>query len=192
MLEFFLGCRSGIPINFRSIFTGQDRLWFFFAEGRGTYQIENIMLPRISWEDSSLSRFPPREKIPCFWEKKYHHSRWCKKDHVPARSFLKRQSFQNIWRKYHISVYFFWERPYFIFRQGVRSYFREKETSSFLIIQERSNSSAIFLERPSFQDVWKKKIWFSVQWKLSPRVNQKMIKNSWKEYYFMETCFKFW
>ena len=47
--------------------------------------------------------------------------------------------------------------------QRVRSYFREKEISSFLIIQERSYSSAIFLERPSFQDAWKKKIWFSVQ-----------------------------
>ena len=47
--------------------------------------------------------------------------------------------------------------------QRVRSYFREKEISSFLIIQERSYSSAIFLERPSFQDVRKKNIWFSVQ-----------------------------
>ena len=44
--------------------------------------------------------------------------------------------------------------------QRVRSYFREKEISSFPIIQERSYSTAIFLERPSFQDVRKKKIWF--------------------------------
>ena len=35
--------------------------------------------------------------------------------------------------------------------------------SSFPIIQERSYSSAVFLGRPSFQDVRKKKIWFSVQ-----------------------------
>ena len=47
--------------------------------------------------------------------------------------------------------------------QHVRSYFREKEISSFPIIQERSYSTAIFLERPSFQDVRKKKIWFFVQ-----------------------------
>ena len=46
---------------------------------------------------------------------------------------------------------------------GVRSYFREKEILSFPIIKKRSNSSAIFLERPSFQDVWKKKILFFVQ-----------------------------
>ena len=42
---------------------------FFFAGGRGTYQIENIMFPCISWERSSLFRFPSREKIPCFREK---------------------------------------------------------------------------------------------------------------------------
>ena len=47
--------------------------------------------------------------------------------------------------------------------QRVRSYFREKEISSFPIIQERSYSTAIFLERPSFQDVRKKKVWFIVQ-----------------------------
>ena len=42
--------------------------------------------------------------------------------------------------------------------QRIRSYFREKEISSFLIIQERSYSSAIFLEIPCFQNIWKKKI----------------------------------
>ena len=31
------------------------------------------------------------------------------------------------------------------------------------MIQERSYSSAIFLERLSFQNIWKKKIWFFVQ-----------------------------
>ena len=60
---------------------------------------------------------------------------------------------------------FFLERLSFIFRLVVRSYFREKEISSFPIIQERSYSSAICLERPSFQDAWKKKMWFSVQCK---------------------------
>ena len=61
---------------------------------------------------------------------------------------------------------FFWKRPSFIFCLTLRSYFRERETWSSPIIRERSNSSAVFLERPSFQDVWKTKIWFSVQWEL--------------------------
>ena len=58
-------------------------------------------------------------------------------------------------------IFFFFS--FFIFRLGVRSYFLEKEISSFPIIQERSNSSTIFSERPSFQDVWKKKIWLFMQ-----------------------------
>ena len=35
------------------------------------------------------------------------------------------------------------------------SYLREKEMPSFMVIQERSYSSAIFLERPSFQNIWR-------------------------------------
>ena len=35
--------------------------------------------------------------------------------------------------------------------------------SCFLIIQERSYSSAIFLQRQSFQNIWKKKIQFFAQ-----------------------------
>ena len=59
---------------------------------------------------------------------------------------------------------YFFEKDHLSFSvSGVRSYLREKEIWSFSIIQERSYSSEIFLERPSFQDVWKKKIWFSVQ-----------------------------
>ena len=58
----------------------------------------------------------------------------------------------------------FFERDHLSFSvQVARSYFQEKEILSFPIIQERSYSSGNFLERPSFQDVWKNKIWFSVQ-----------------------------
>ena len=46
---------------------------------------------------------------------------------------------------------------------GKNNMFSRKKRPSFQIIQERSYSSTIFLERPSFQDIWKKKIWFSVQ-----------------------------
>ena len=60
--------------------------------------------------------------------------------------------------------FFFFEKDHLSFSvYRVRSYFREKEISSFPIIQERSYSRAIFLETPPFEDVWKKKIWFSVQ-----------------------------
>ena len=75
-------------------------------------------------------------------------------------NFFKRPSFQNIWRKY-ISMYFF-EKDHHSFSILRIIYFREKEMSFFLIIQERSYSSAIFLERPSFRNIWKKKICFFV------------------------------
>ena len=73
------------------------------------------MLPWISCERSLLFRFPSREKIPCFRGKKYHLSRYYKKDHVSVRSSLKIPSFQNIWSKYHISVLLFFFFFFFFF-----------------------------------------------------------------------------
>ena len=59
---------------------------------------------------------------------------------------------------------FFFEKDHLSFSaQTIRSYFRGKEISSFLMIQEISYSSATFLERQSFQNIWKKKMWFFVQ-----------------------------
>ena len=49
------------------------------------------------------------------------------------------------------------------FEKGVRLYFLEKEIASFEIIQERSYAIPNFLERLSFQDVRKKKVWFAMQ-----------------------------
>ena len=57
----------------------------------------------------------------------------------------------------------------------IRWYFQKKEISFFLIIQERSDTSAIFSERPSFQNIWKKKIWFFMQclkWRLVTSIYQ--------------------
>ena len=45
----------------------------------------------------------------------------------------------------------FWKRSSFTFRLEKISFIREKEVPSFLMVQERSCSSAIFLERLSFQ-----------------------------------------
>ena len=88
-----------------------------------------------------------------------------KRDLIPVRSFWKDHLFRTSEKKY-IAMYFFLRDHLSFFVQGVKSYFREKEISSFPIIHERLYSSATFLERPTFQDVWKKKIWFSVQWDL--------------------------
>ena len=70
-----------------------------------------------------------------------------------SESLKKISCFRVLFKKDHLSFSAY----------SVRSCFRKKEISSFPIIQKRSYSSAIFLERLSFQDVWKNKIWFSVQ-----------------------------
>ena len=72
---------------------------------------------------------------------------------IISEGLKKISDFRVFFKKDHLS--------FSVWRE--RSYFRQKEMSSFPIIQERSYSGAIFLERPSFQDVRKKKIWFSVQ-----------------------------
>ena len=139
----------------------------FLTEGHGATFVTTGVLRKyhifMYFLRKVISHFLPKEKISCFREKKYHLSRKYKRDHVQARPFLKRPSFQKVWRKYPITVNFFWERSSFIFHLMCKIIFSRKRISAFPIIQERSCSSEIFLERPSFQDVWKKKIWFFVQ-----------------------------
>ena len=61
--------------------------------------------------------------------------------------FLERTPFQNIWRKYHIFMFFFLKKDHLSFSaQRIRSFFQKGEASTFLMIQERSYSSAIYLE----------------------------------------------
>ena len=107
--------------------------------------------------------FPPPEKIITFSGKnKYHLSRHYKKDCVQARISWK----DNLSRTPEENIIFqvlFWERSSFLLCLRIRSYFQEKEISSFLIIEERSYSSVVFMERPCFQNIWKKKISFFVQ-----------------------------
>ena len=62
-----------------------------------------------------------------------------------------------------MSMYFLRKISFHFPSRGEDHNYREKEISSFLIIQERSYSSVIFLGRRSFQNSYKKKIWFFVQ-----------------------------
>ena len=125
---------------------------------------ENILSPCISWERTCLT-FPQRKKDHVFG-KKIPSFQIIQEISCPRAVLFEKTIFSEHLKKISFfRVFFFWERSSFIFHLGVRSCFREKQISSFPIIQERSYSKKIFLERPYFQDVWKK-IWFSVQWKL--------------------------
>ena len=60
-------------------------------------------------------------------------------------------SFLAVPKIFSIFLCIFWKRSSFTFLLEKISFIREKEVPSFLMVQERSCSSAIFLERLSFQ-----------------------------------------
>ena len=76
--------------------------------------------------------------------------------------FFERPSFQNIGRKYYISMYFFLERSSFILRLKNKIIFWGKRN---IIIPDNTRNifRGILLGRQSFQNIWKKGIWFYVQ-----------------------------
>ena len=167
-MELFLECQSRVSISQSPL---EDRLWFFFG-GRGRRSTASVTPPRkyrkyhisMYFFRKIIFNFPSNEKISCFfWEKKPFFQ-IIQEGSYSSAIFFKRPSFWNFWRKYHISMYF--SRKISFSVQGKRSYFQEKEISSSPVIQKRSCSSAIFLERTSFQGVRKKKIRFSVQCKI--------------------------
>ena len=144
---------------------------FFLAEGHDImfvtstriyrkYNIAMYFLRRI------IFHFPSKEKISFFRGTKPSFQ-IIQEISYSRQIFLKRPSFQNIWRKYHISMYFvFWERSSFVFRPGSTIKFPGKINIIFPDNTRRIIFQRDFLERPSAQDVLKKKIWFCVQWKI--------------------------
>ena len=79
-LELFLECQSRIPITFMRIFSGEDRLWFFWQKGNiifvtfihiyRKHHISMYFLRKI------IFHFSSEEKISYFRvKKKYHFSR---------------------------------------------------------------------------------------------------------------------
>ena len=112
-------------------------------------------------------RWLPAQQINIvFFGKKIPSFQIIRERSCPGPALFEKTFFLEGLKKISYFLVFFWKRSSFIFRLRLRPYFRERETWSFPIIRERSYSSAIFLERPSFQDVWKKKMWFSVQWQM--------------------------
>ena len=88
---------------------------------------------------------------------------------ILRRGVFGRATFRKVWRGIIFPSIFYQKDHLWFSIQGTRSYFRGKEISSFLMIQEISYSSVILLERPSFQKIWKKKIWFFVQRQAWPK-----------------------
>ena len=118
LLELFLGCQSRTSITFRCIFAGWDHLWFFLAEGRDTtsaipvrvhrkYHISMYFLRRV------ISHFLPKEKNIMFSGKKTPSFQIIQERSFPSAALFEKTIFEvnslkfEVWRKYHISVYYF-------------------------------------------------------------------------------------
>ena len=156
--------------TFKRIFSGRGHC-FFCQKGNATfvtlmhiyrkYHISMYFLIKIIF-----FHFPLRKNYHISRKKEIPYFQILQKIPCSGANFLGRPSFQNIWKKHHISKYCFWERSSFFLHLKNKIIFREKEISSSLIIQKRSYFSTIFLERPSLQNIWKKKTRFFVQWSL--------------------------
>ena len=110
----------------------------------------------IYFEKDHLSFSVERKNIIFLGKKEIHLSRYYKTYRIPVQFSWK----DHLFIKFEENIIFlsgFFEKDHLSFSvQRIRSYFRKKEISSFLVIQERSYSTAIFLERSSFQTIWKK------------------------------------
>ena len=116
---------------------------------------ENIIFPCISWERSSFI-FRPKKKYHAFW-KKIPYFQIIQEISYSRAIFFGKTIFSGHLKKIYFYV-FFWERSSFIVRLKNNIIFSGKRNIFFPdnIQQERSYSSAIFLERSSFHNIWRK------------------------------------
>ena len=136
---------------------------------------EYIIFPCISWEKSSLA-FCPRKHF-MFSGKDIPSFQIIQERSCPGAAPFEKTFFLVGLEKILYFLVFFLKKIIFHFLPKVKIIFSRRETWSFLIIRERSYYSVTFLERTSFQDVWKKKIWFSVQWLHKPLLALASITN---------------
>ena len=164
--NFFLECQSRMSITFKCIFSGEDRLTFFWQKGNiifvtiihiyRKYQISMYFLRKI------IFHFQSKEKISYFRVKQIPSFQIIQERSYSSAIFLERPSFQNIWRKYRICMYFLRSMFFHFLSKEKISYFRVKKLSSFQIIQERSYSSVIFFGKTIFWEHLKKISYFHV------------------------------
>ena len=95
-----------------------------------------------------------------FSEKKCHLCWWYKKDHIPVQFFWKDRLFRIFEEYISFPCVFFWERSSFFFGLKNKIKFLRKRNIIFAGDTRKIISSAVFLTRPYFQNIWKKKIWF--------------------------------
>ena len=105
------------------VFFGRRSSLLFWQKG-------NFMCVKKS--NTIFTKFPfsAIEELSYIREKKCHLVWWYKKNHIPVQFFWERPSFQNIWRKYYISMYFL-RNSSFIFHLKSKIIFSGKRNIMF-------------------------------------------------------------
>ena len=157
-------------VTFKRIFSGRGHC-FFLPEGQRYVcnidaYIQKISYFHVFFDKYHLLSFSAKKKISYLPEKRNTIFPDITKNTVFRREFFGKTIFSEHLEKTSCFQIFFWERSSFFLHLKSKIIFREKEISSSLIIQKRSYFSTIFLERPSLQNIWKKKTRFFVQWSL--------------------------
>ena len=95
-------------VTFRCIFSGEDYLCFFWRKDIIFVTFIHTYRKYISmyFFRKVIFHFSSKEKISLFCEKRNAIFPVITKKIIFQRDFLERPSFQNIWRKNHISMYF--------------------------------------------------------------------------------------
>ena len=133
---------SGVFLRGRMVFD-------FFQQGGVEHIKQKISCFRVFLEKGHRSLvFRPGKKYHVSGEKIAPFQQY-KKDHIPARSILKRPSFQNIWSKYLISVYLFLRKIIFHFPSAGKIIFSGKRK---IIIPD--NTGKIESQRNFFKTIF--------------------------------------
>ena len=162
------------------LFSGKYRRRNFIFVGKRntifTEHTENIIFPCMFWERSSLIFRPWKNYHTVFSEKKCHLCWWYKKDHIPVQFFWKDRLFRIFEEYISFPCVFFGERSSFFCGLKNKIKFSRKRNITFAGDTRKIITSAVFLTRPYFQNIWKKKIWFFMQWKLLQTLTNEAIR----------------
>ena len=165
-MKLFLQCQSRISITFKCIFLGKDHL---LAEGHGIMFITHVRICRKYHISMYILRkiifhFLSKEKISCFWGKNtiFYHQIIQEKSYSSA-IFLKRPSFQKIWKKI-LYFHVFEERSSFMNCLKNKIIFLEKRNIIFPNNTRNIIIQCNFLGKTIFSGRLEKEIMVFVQW----------------------------
>ena len=156
----------GVFLRDRTIF---DFFFFFFFFGRRPWHYvcntrmctQKISYFHVFFEKGHLS-LPAQGKNIMFSGGKIPSFQIIQEISCPGAALFEKTIFLESLKKILYFCVTFWERSSFIFRLCCKIIFSGKRNMIFLDNTRKVIFQCNFWESPLFQDVWKKKIWFSM------------------------------